>query len=184
METENLNEKSDLENEEKITLEELQTKNKELEEKVAKLNNASIALSYALDQLKLQKRTLENNMQNSILEAKKQFIDKAVFPVLDLVEIAVKAAQNAQDVDMLKQGLEMGLSSVVSSLSNTGITEIKTDIGQEADPNLHEVVELVDEESDFPFGSIVEVKKQGYKLDDKVIRTVQVAVKVKKKDGE
>jgi len=179
MNNDNPDTEHDLEKTEKICIEDLERKNKELEEKNSKLNSTCTALAQALDQLKSRVRALESDTQNSILQAKRKFVTEGVLPALDLIETAFNVIKESPDLDSLKGGLQMGLESAISLLASAGINTIACAIGDEVDPQLHEVVALTESDSEEPIGTITEIKQNGYMLNDTVIRPVKVCVKAK-----
>lgn len=94
----------------------------------------------------------------------------ALLPVLDNLDRAVGCA----DPEALAGGLAMTLKSFTEALGKLGVEEIKAD-GETFDPNLHNAVMHVDDESAGE-GQVVEVFQKGYKKGDKVIRHAVVKV--------
>ena len=91
-------------------------------------------------------------------------------PVLDNLE-------NAQS-HLKDQGLEMVIKQFKDILTQEGVEEIVSE-GSQFDPNLHEATQVVEGEKD---GTIVKVVRKGYKINNKVLRPVQVVVERKKID--
>ena len=75
--------------------------------------------------------------------------------------------------ESLKQGIDMVIKSFKDSLEKLGIKEVDT--SSKFDPNLHEAVAHVSDES-FESNTIVEVFQKGYIKDDKIIRYSMVKV--------
>ena len=94
----------------------------------------------------------------------------ALLPVLDNLDRAV----GCTDAEALSGGLSLTLKSFTEALAKLGVEEIKAD-GETFDPNLHNAVMHVDDESAGE-GQVVEVFQKGYKKGDKVIRHAVVKV--------
>ena len=94
----------------------------------------------------------------------------ALLPVLDNLDRAV----GCTDAEALSGGLALTLKSFTEALAKLGVEEIKAE-GEPFDPNLHNAVMHVDDESAGE-GQVVEVFQKGYKKGDKVIRHAVVKV--------
>ena len=94
----------------------------------------------------------------------------SVLPVLDNLE----RAEGCTDAEGLSKGLELTLKSFRETLEKLGVKEIEA-MGKTFDPNLHNAVFHVEDES-FGENEIVEVLMKGYAKGDKVIRYSMVKV--------
>lgn len=110
--------------------------------------------------------------KEAIYSDSKSEIAAKFLPVLDNFE---RAAGSAEDFESYKKGVEMTFKQLLEVFAGMGI-ESYGEKGQPFDPNLHNGVMHVDDES-LPENSIGEVFLKGYKMGDKVIRhaTVKVA---------
>ena len=95
----------------------------------------------------------------------------AFLPVYDNLERAIK--QPSTD-EAYKKGVEMTMNQLKEVFSKLGVTEIPA-LGQPFDPNLHNAVMHVDDDS-VEDNTIVEVFQQGFKTGDKIIRFAMVKV--------
>lgn len=93
---------------------------------------------------------------------------KGIIPVVDNIERALEYAHDEND----KKGLELIVQSVHDALEKMGVSEIET---KKFDPNLHNAVMLVEDES-YSEGEIVEVFQKGYTYGERVIRYAMVKV--------
>ena len=91
-----------------------------------------------------------------------------ILPILDNLERASKS----DNLDGVKKGLELTVKAFDDALAKMGVTEIET---KTFDPNLHNAVMHVDDES-LGESEIVEVFQKGYAKGDKVIRYAMVKV--------
>lgn len=93
---------------------------------------------------------------------------QSILPILDNLERAAAFDQ----LEGLKKGLEMTAKAFEDALGRMGISEIET---KTFDPNLHEAVMHVEDES-LGESEIVEVFQKGYCKGDRVIRYAMVKV--------
>ncbi len=95
-----------------------------------------------------------------------------VAPILDNLRRALR--QETQEVDSLKQGVELICGQFNDVLKGYGLAEIES-IGQPFDPEVHEALAEVPDDEHAP-GTIIEEMEKGYKLNDKVVRYARVVV--------
>ena len=95
-----------------------------------------------------------------------------VAPVLDNLRRALR--QETQEVDALKQGVELICGQFNDVLKGYGLTEIES-VGQPFDPEVHEALAEVPDDEHTP-GTVIEEMEKGYKLNDKVVRYARVVV--------
>ena len=95
----------------------------------------------------------------------------AFLPVFDNLQRAL--ATPCGDEAYVK-GVEMTMAQLRQVLENLGITEIEA-LGQTFDPNVHNAVMHVDDES-VGENTVVEVFQTGFKMGEKVIRFAMVKV--------
>lgn len=116
-----------------------------------------------------KKRTEKEKI--STAEFAKAQLLKKMLPCLDNLDRALAADKNGEDY---AKGLEMILKQMDEILKSCGLCEIEAD-GCTFDPNIHEAVMHVDDETKGE-GEIVAVLQKGYKLGDTVIRPAMVSV--------
>ncbi len=92
-------------------------------------------------------------------------------PVYDTLDRAL-ATPTADEA--YRKGVEMTMVQFNQTIEKLGITEIEA-LGQKFDPNVHNAVMHVEDES-FGENEVVEVFQKGFKLNDKVIRFAMVKV--------
>lgn len=97
----------------------------------------------------------------------------AVLPVLDNLERALSVPDaSAED---LRKGLEMTLKQFQDVFAKLGIEEIPCEAGEAFDPQKHNAVMHVDDES-LGENVVVECFQKGYRIGDRVIRHSVVKV--------
>ena len=94
----------------------------------------------------------------------------SILPVLDNLE----RAEGCTDAEGLSKGLELTLKSFRKTKEKMGVKEIEA-VGKTFDPNLHNAVFHIEDES-YGENEIVEVLMKGYTKGDKVIRYSMVKV--------
>lgn len=94
----------------------------------------------------------------------------SILPIKDSLEMAIKYSDESQ----LSQGVNMTLNKFSEILGKLGVEEFGVE-GEEFDPNLHNAVLHVDDES-MGESVIAEVLLKGYKKGDKIIRYAMVKV--------
>lgn len=144
---------------------EIEALKKELEEK----NDLFMRIRAEYDNFR--KRTQQEKTalyNNAIADAV-----SAILPAIDNIDRAV--SQDMSTEEDMKKGLDMISGQINASLSQLGVTTIG-EKGEEFDPNLHNAVSHIDDDS-LGDNVIAEVLQKGYILGDRVVRhaVVQVA---------
>jgi len=98
-------------------------------------------------------------------------IVSSFLPVIDNLE---KAAEAKTEDENYKQGLELVLKQFKDVLTKFGVEEIKT-VGETFDPEVHEAVSSIQDESKGE-KEIVQEFRKGYKVGTKVVRHAMVVV--------
>ena len=93
-----------------------------------------------------------------------------ILPIIDNVERAAAFKESEQ----VAQGIEMILKSFNEMLAKNNVTAYG-EAGEEFDPNIHNAVMHIEDES-FDENVIAEVFQKGYRKDEKVLRYAMVKV--------
>ncbi len=99
----------------------------------------------------------------------------ALLPVLDDMERAEKNIENANDVEALKEGLNLIFKKLMGILESNGLKKIDTD-NADFNTDYHEAIAMISAPSDEMKGKVIDCVQTGYKLNDKVIRHAKVAI--------
>jgi molecular chaperone GrpE len=94
--------------------------------------------------------------------------------VLDDSERAQKQMETTDDIDQLKEGVQLVFSKLRNTLSGKGLKPMET-VGQEFNPDLHEAITESPAGEEMK-GKIVDEVQKGYYLNDKIIRHAKVVV--------
>ena len=168
-------ETSEPETEEKISGKE----KKKLKKAEAEIEKLTAALSEEQEKYMRLYAEYDNFRKRSAKEREGVYADAycdalvQILPILDTLERAAQFSTEDAESAMAK-GLELTLKSFVETMNKMGVYEIEA-LGKEFDPNLHNAVMHVDDES-VGENVVVEVFMKGYKRGDKVLRHSMVKV--------
>lgn len=94
--------------------------------------------------------------------------------VLDDSERAQKQMETTDDVQQLKEGVQLVFTKLRNSLSAKGLKPMDA-VGKDFNPDVHEAITEIDAGEDMKGKVVAEVQK-GYYLNDKIIRFAKVVV--------
>ena len=137
------------------------------EEKYNQEHDAYLRLAAEYDNFR--KRTLKEKEQ-SYANGKADAVEK-LLPVYDNLERALN--QPTEDA-AYKKGVEMTMNELTKIFTNLGV-EIFGNVGDEFDPNIHNAVMHLDDDTT-PENTITQVFQKGFKLGDKIVRFAMVQV--------
>lgn len=163
---ENKNEEEKMQNEEKEENKENKD-NQKVQEELENTTDRLKRLMAEFDNFKKRSAKERETLYSSIVGD----IALKLLPVLDNLE---KAANAETEDTNYKQGIDLVLKQYIDVLSSFGVTEIES-IGKTFDPELHEAVSMVTDES-LGEKEIKEEFRKGYKIGDRVIRHAMVIV--------
>jgi molecular chaperone GrpE len=141
------------------------------EEKYQELHDKYLRLSAEFDNYR--KRTLKEKTE--LIKTASDELLKKLLPVIDNFERALKAMDQTQDVNSLKEGVVLIYNHVKDFMQQQGIKEIAA-LQEPFNLDFHEAVATIPAPTEELKGKIVEVIEKGYVLHDKVIRFAKVVV--------
>lgn len=97
-----------------------------------------------------------------------------VLRVFDHFAMAVEAAGGAENMDAIRQGMEMIFNEFQKALDEWGLIPVDA-VGERFDPNLHEAV-AHEASEDKPEGVVTKQWRRGYRLGERLIRPATVVV--------
>ena len=98
-----------------------------------------------------------------------------MLPILDDFDRAKETIDNSEDIDSLKEGINLILDKFTKSLVYNGL-EVMNVIEQEFNADEHEAITNIPAPTEELKGKIIDVVEKGYKLNGKVIRFPKVVV--------
>lgn len=103
---------------------------------------------------------------------------KELLTVLDNLEMAIAHSTDENPVKALREGVELTLKGLRSTLSKSGLEEVSS-LGKPFDPNFHHAVsEQVDEKAES--GTVLSEFQKGYLLNQRLIRPAMVVISKEK----
>lgn len=115
-------------------------------------------------------RQMEENRKAVLEQVLLDFVE-----VTDNFDRALKSARTAEEMGSIISGIEQLSKQFFSILEKYGLERVKCEKAGEFDPHRHEAIQHI-ETSEVPDNTIVEVYKQGYALNEKIVRPALVSV--------
>jgi molecular chaperone GrpE len=99
---------------------------------------------------------------------------KEILPVFDNLERAVQAAEGAQSIASVVEGVKMVLKLFDDTAERMGLTRVKS-VGERFDPQVHEAIQQVETDQQPP-GTILTEVVPGYQFGQRLLRAAMVVV--------
>jgi molecular chaperone GrpE len=158
--------------EETIEKMELHDKLNEAKEKVNELNDKFLRLYSEFDNYRKrtqkEKADLHKNAGEDVI--------KSLLPVLDDFERAMKAMDENNDPEHVKEGVKLIYNKLLNTLKQKGLEPMEDATGKEFNVEEHEAITRVAAPSEDMKGKVIDQVERGYKLNGKVIRYAKVVV--------
>ena len=100
---------------------------------------------------------------------------KGLLPIVDDFERGLSATRNADDVQAVREGMELIYNKFVKYLAENGVKPMET-ADVDFDSELHEAIASVPTGDESKKGKIIDTTQKGYMLNDKVLRHAKVVV--------
>ncbi|HNW50568.1 MAG TPA: nucleotide exchange factor GrpE [Prolixibacteraceae bacterium] len=142
-----------------------------LENSLAQKNDQFLRLHAEFDNYR--KRTLKEKME--LTKSAGEGILLNILPVIDDFERALKAMETANDVDSVKEGINLIYKRFSDFVKMNGVKEIDAK-EKDFDTDLHEAITKIPSPTEELKGKVVDVIQKGYTLNDKVIRFAKVVI--------
>ncbi len=113
------------------------------------------------------------DVENAHKYALEKFLND-LLPVLDSMELGMNAASSAEDIESLREGMDLTLKQFSSVMEKFGIHEVNPQ-GEKFNPEFHEAVSMQELEG-AESGTVTAVMQKGYELNGRLIRPAMVAV--------
>lgn len=152
-----------------------ETKENDEKEEVSEIKDRLLRLAAEFDNYK---KRVAKESENARSIGKSEAITK-LLPTLDEFELAIESMKN----DEKSKGITLIFSNFMGALKSLGLKEIDAD--GKFDPYRHEI--MLATESEKPEGTIIEVIRKGYMLNDIMLRPASVIISkgaVKKDEKE
>ena len=158
--TEGVSEEDNLNQEEKLSAEVA-----ELKEKYLRLYS---------DFENFRKRTSKERID--LIKTASEEVLKDLVPVVDDFERAFKAAEKEADTQKIQEGNQLIFQKLVKILESKGLKPMEDLIGQPFNPDTQEAITQIPSPSPELKGAVVDVVEKGYFLGEKVVRFAKVVI--------
>ncbi len=141
------------------------------QEKIEELNDKYLRKVAEFENYR--KRTMKEKAE-LILNGGERTITK-ILPVIDDMERAIENGKKTEDVEALREGMDLIYKKFMNILKGEGVERIDTE-GKDFSTDYHEAVAMVPGMGDDKKGKVIDSIQTGYTLNGKVIRYAKVAV--------
>lgn len=146
-----------------------------------KLAESESKISQLIDQ-NLRQMAEFDNYRKRTLKEKAELIKSAsadiltkILPVIDDMERAIANNAKSDDTDAIKEGAVLIYNKLMHILEGEGLKKIQAK-GEQFDTDLHEAIAIIPATEDSAKNTVIDCTRDGYKLNDKVLRIAQVVV--------
>ena len=143
----------------------------QVNQKCEELNDKNLRLMAEFDNFR--KRTLKEKSELIKNAGENVFVN--ILPLVDDFERAMKAMETTEDIEAVKEGIDLIYSKFMNFLNTNGVKVIPTD-NEPFDVDKHEAVTLYPAPTEDQKGKIIDCLTKGYTLNEKVIRFAKVVV--------
>ena len=119
------------------------------------------------------RRRTSRDIENAHKYALERFVNE-LLPVIDSMELGINASQSAEDIESLREGMDLTLKKLFDCLEKFGVKAIDP-AGEKFDPEWHEAVSMQELEGS-DSGQVVTVMQKGYELNGRLVRPAMVVV--------
>ncbi|GAB2473818.1 protein GrpE [Hymenobacter qilianensis] len=141
------------------------------ETELAELKDKYLRLAAEFDNYK--RRTAKE--RSDLFKSANQELMAVLLPVLDDFERARNHTQVSEDVQVVRESVDIIYNKLVKTLQQKGLTAMETK-GGDFDSDLHEAITQIPAPSEELKGKVVDEVEKGYYLGDKVIRHAKVVL--------
>ena len=141
-----------------------------LEQKLADLEDKRVRQLAEFENFR--KRSEKEKSQMFEIGAKT--VVEKLLPVIDSFERGLDGIKEEEKQEPFVQGMELVYKQILTAFNELGVTAIEA-VGQEFDPNLHNAVMMVDDDS-VESGKVAEELQKGYMYRESVVRHSMVKV--------
>lgn len=144
----------------------------ELEAEVEQLKKDALYRAAEFDNYR--KRTIQEKAD--LIKYGSQKAVESLLPVIDDLERAMQHLDKADDINSVKEGVELIMQKFQGYLKQQQVTVIPANPGDDFDDSIHEAITMFPAPDPSLKGKIVDCPTKGYKLHDKVVRFAKVVV--------
>ncbi len=143
----------------------------ELTERCADLADKNLRMMAEFDNFR--RRTAKEKIELQKTAGERIFVD--MLPLVDDFERAKAAMQQTEDIESLRQGIELIYNKFITFLEKNDVKQIDT-TDADFDTDFHEAITQFPAPTPEQKGKVIDCTQKGYTLGDKVIRYAKVVV--------
>ena len=171
MDNENVSEEATGENESKKEELTPEAEIENLKEQLAKEKKEYMFLMAEFDNFR--KRTLRE--KSEIIKNAGEQVLKGLLPIVDDFERGLKASENVDDPNSIREGMLLIYNKLKKYLEQNGVKEFDPE-DKEFNADRHEAISVVPVADEEAKGKILDTIEKGYMINDKVLRHAKVVV--------
>ena len=145
----------------------------QLKKELTDLNDKYLRLYSEFDNYR--KRTIKE--KSELIKTASEDVLKAVLPIIDDFERAIKANESVTDSNPIKEGILLIYNKLKGNVQLKGLTAFDS-IGENFNADTMEAITHVPATDEKQKGKVIDEIEKGYKLGDKVIRYAKVVVAI------
>ena len=130
------------------------------------------AIRAQADMDNLRKRTVRD-IENAHKYALERFVNE-LLPVLDSMEMGISASDGTENIDDLREGMELTLKILLTAMEKFDVKVIDPQ-GEKFNPEQHEAISM-QEFDGAESGTVANVVQKGYELNGRLVRPAMVIV--------
>ncbi len=142
-----------------------------LKQQVAELNDKYLRLYSEFDNYR--KRTIKE--KSDLIKTAGEDVFKAILPVIDDLERAIKANESIEDVAAIKEGIVLIYNKIKHNTQQKGLIVLES-VGLDFNEDTMEAITSIPAPDSSQKGKVLDEVERGYKLGDKVIRFAKVVI--------
>lgn len=119
------------------------------------------------------KKRMVRERVNAIKYAEEGIL-KDLLPTIDNLERALDQDNNANDINVLLEGVELTLKGLLATVAKYDLTPLES-AGEPFDPNFHEAL-VMEASSEVPAQTVIREFEKGYQYKDRLLRAAKVIV--------
>lgn len=114
--------------------------------------------------------------KSDLIKSANEDVLVALLPVIDDFERAMKSMESSEDINALKEGVDLIYNKLYKTLENKGLKPMESPIGKEFDSEIQEAITQAPAPSEDLKGKVIDQIEKGYCLNEKVIRYAKVII--------
>lgn len=120
-----------------------------------------------------RKRTLRE--KSDLIKNAGESVFKGLLPVVDDMERALKASENSEDVNAIREGMELIYKKLIKFMEQNGVKAMDPE-DKDFNADNHEAITAVPVQDESQKGKIIDTVEKGYTINGKVLRHAKVVV--------